>query len=246
MLPEMETTLDGIRDVKVFQHKNGYRFSVDALLLSSFVHMKHVERVADLGTGSGIIGLLLARKYPAAQILLVELQESLYALAERNILLNEMEDRVKVLLADIKEMKKKMTPLTYDLVVSNPPFRKPVSGRISMKEEKAVARHELRLKFSDLAETASYLLKSRGRFCLIFHPERLIEAIDTLRANLLEPKRIRFVHSDTETGSKIVLIEAVKDGRAGSKVEKPLFLYEKSGEYTAEVKEMYGKQQARR
>ena len=240
MRPDMETTLDGIRDIQVYQNKSGYRFSADALLLHAFVNVKHADNIADLGTGSGIIGLLLARKYSGAKILLVELQESLFALAERNILLNGMEERVKVVRADIKDMKNIASPMTYDLVVSNPPFRTPTSGRLSLGEEKAVARHELRLKFADLAETASYLLKARGRFSLIFHPERFLEVIDTLRSNRLEPKRIRFVHNDPSSCSKIVLIEAVKDGRAGIKLEKPLFMYNEKGGYTDEVNAMYG------
>lgn len=241
MHAEIETTLDGIRDIKVYQNKNGYRFSVDALLLYSFVNVKRAENIADLGTGSGIIGLLLARKYSDAKMLLVELQESLYNLAEKNILLNGLEDRVKVMLADIKDMRKIVLPRSYDLVVSNPPFRKPTTGRLSLGEEKAVARHELRLKLADLAGTASHLLKARGRFCMIFHPERLPEVIDTFRRNRLEPKRVRFVHNDIHATSKIVLIEAVKDGQAGIKIEKPLFMYNEKGEYTAEVNEMYGK-----
>jgi tRNA1Val (adenine37-N6)-methyltransferase len=240
MRPETETTLDGIRDIKVYQHKQGYRFSVDALLLSSFVNVRHAENIADLGTGSGIIGLLLARKYPGAKVLLVELQESLYALAERNIVMNNMEEQVEVLLADIKALKETAQPRFYDLVVSNPPFRKPATGCLSLGEERAVARHELRLEFADLAGAASHLLKARGRFSMIFHPERFLEVIDVLRKNRLEPKRTRFVHNDPKTGSKIVLIDAVKEGRPGLKVESPLFIYDEKGAYTAELKEMYG------
>ena len=239
MRTETETTLDGIRDIKIYQNKQGYRFSVDALLLSSFVNMRHAENIADLGTGSGIIGLLLARKYPGAKVLLVELQRSLYALAERNIVLNNMEERVEVLLADIKDMKETAQPRSYDLVVSNPPFRKPATGCLSLGEERAVARHELRLEFADLAETASHLLKVRGRFSMIFHPERLLEVIDVLRKNRLEPKRSRFVHNDPRAGSKIVLIEAVKEGRPGLKVSSPLFIYDEKGKYTPELNEMY-------
>jgi tRNA1Val (adenine37-N6)-methyltransferase len=239
MRPETETTLDGIRDIKIYQNKQGYRFSVDALLLSSFVNVRHAENIADLGTGSGVIGLLLARKYPEAEVLLVELQKSLYALAEKNIILNKMEKRVEVLLADIKDMKVTARPRSCDLVVSNPPFRKPTTGLLSFGEEKAVARHELRLEFADLAEAASHLLKARGRFSLIFHPERLLEVIDILRGNQLEPKRVRFVHNDTGAVSKIVLIEAVKEGRPGLKVESPLFIYDEKGKYTTELNEMY-------
>ena len=241
MQTDMETTLDGIRDIKVYQNSKGYRFSVDALLLYSFVNVKHADNIADLGTGSGIIGLLLGRKYSDAKVMLVELQESLYSLAQKNIIMNALEDRVEVVLADIKDMKKKTPRMQYDLVVSNPPFRKPTTGLLSIGEEKAVARHELKLELADLVEAASHLLKARGRFCMIFHPERLFEVIDTLRRNRLEPKRIRFVHNDINAVSKIVLIEAVKDGRAGIKVENPLFMYDEKGKYTAEVSEMYGK-----
>lgn len=241
MQTEKEMTLDGIRDIRIYQYRHGYRFSADAVLLSSFIHMRQVANIADLGAGSGIIGLLLARKYPAAQVLLVEVQKSLYSLAEKNIILNSLEDRVRAVHSDIREMKRKMPQMSFDLLVSNPPFRKPASGRLSIGEEKAVARHELMLKFSDLVEAASHLLKARGRFCLIFHPERLPEVIDTLRQNLLEPKRIRFVHNDRQATSKIVLIEAVKEGRAGITVEKPLFMYEEEGGYTAEVNEIYGR-----
>jgi tRNA1Val (adenine37-N6)-methyltransferase len=238
---EREITLDGIRDVKLYQNKSGYRFSVDALLLSSFVHIKHVESLADLGAGSGIIGLLLAKKYHGARVALVELQESLASLAKRNVELNGLQGRVRVISADIKEIRNVLKPLSCDIVVSNPPFRKPESGRLSEGEEKAVARHEIRLGLSDLAEAASFLLRARGRFFMIYHPERLLELIDTLRRNRLEPKRIRFVHNDPGSVSKIILVEAVKEGRAGVKIEKPLFIYKSEGVYTDEVERMYGR-----
>lgn len=235
----METTLDWIRDIRLYQHKNGYRFSVDALLLYAFVNMKHVNNAVDLGTGSGIIGLLIARRYRKSRVLLLELQESLFRLAERNIRLNALEERVSLMNADIKEVKGLLQPHSCDLVVSNPPFRKPSTGRISIGEEKAVARHELKIKLPDLAAAASYLLKGKGRFFMIFHPDRLIEVIDTLRAHNLEPKRLRFVHNDTSAVSKIFMIEAVKDGRQGLKLERPLFLYGEDGQYTEEVRKMY-------
>ena len=236
----IKTTLDGLRDVKVYQNVEGYRFSVDALLLYSFVKMKYAKAIADLGAGTGIIGLLLAKKYTSASVLLVELQQSLYRLAEKNIRLNGLEGRVSALLADINHVDSGCPQASFDLVVSNPPFRKPSSGRLSLGEERAVARHELRLQLPGLAKAACHLLKAKGRFCMIFHPERLVEAIDTLRAVKLEPKRIRFAHNDAEAVSKIVLIEAVKGARAGMKVEKPLILYNRDGAYTDELRKMYG------
>ncbi|MBI5640990.1 MAG: tRNA1(Val) (adenine(37)-N6)-methyltransferase [Nitrospirae bacterium] len=235
----MEVTLDGIRDIKLYQRKEGYRFSVDALLLACFVNVRYLKEIADLGAGSGVIGMLLAKRYPQANVLLLELQESLFGLAERNVSLNGLDDRVKVVLADIKDVGTILPKMSYDLVVSNPPFRKPSSGRLSLGEEKAVARHELRLKLPDLAESASYLLRARGRFRMIFHPERIVDAFGTLRKNQLEPKRIRFVHNDMRAVSKIVLIEAVKGGSPGLKIEKPLIIYGHDGAYTDELKEMY-------
>jgi len=235
----METTLDGLRDLKLYQRKEGYRFSVDALLLYSFVNVRHVKDAVDLGAGSGVIGLLLARKYPGARVLLVELQQTLYRLAERNIGLNGLGDRVSAFLGDISSLHEEYPAMSYDLVVSNPPFRKPSSGRLSRGEERAVARHEIRLHLPELAKCASHLLRSKGRFFMIFHPERAIEMIETLRAEQLEPKRIRFVHNDIDSVSKIVLVEAVKGGKAGLRVEKPLVLYRKDGSYTEEVMAMY-------
>ncbi len=235
-----ETSLDGIRDVEVFQNTNGYRFSVDALLLYSFVQVKQVETILDLGAGSGIIGLLLAKRYDTARVILVELQESLSRLAEKNVEHNGLGERVKVEQADITNIRGRLEPMSSDLVVSNPPFRTVVSGRISLGEEKAIARHEMRLRLVDLAAAASYLLRTKGRFCMIYHPERIAEVFDTFRQNRLEPKRMRFVHNNSRAVSKIVLIEAVKEGRAGLRIERPLLVYNRDGSYTEELKEMYG------
>lgn len=236
----METTLDGIRDIKVYQNKEGYRFSVDAVLLYTFADMRYARNITDLGTGSGIIGLLLARKYPKANITLVELQQSLYRLAVKNIAINNLDERVTALLSDIRHLKGHCEPVTQDLVVSNPPFRKPTTGKLSIGQERAIARHELALKIGELADAASYLLKAKGRFFMIYHPERLLEAVDALRLCRLEPKRVRFVHNDAGAESKIVLIEAVKEARPGIKIENPLLIYNTDGSYTTEVSAMYG------
>jgi len=244
----VETTLDWICDIKLYQRKDGYRFSVDALLLYAFVNMKHVSHAVDLGTGSGVIGLLIAKKYPKATVLLVELQESLYRLAAKNISLNSLEDRVSLMNADIRDLRSILGPHTCDLVVSNPPFRKPATGRLSTGEEKAIARHELKINLPELAASASHLLRGKGRFFMIFHPDRLLEVLDALRLHSLEPKRLRFVHNDAGSVSKIFMIEAVKDGKPGLKLDKPLFLYEQKGvdekgnggTYTEEVRKMYG------
>jgi tRNA1Val (adenine37-N6)-methyltransferase len=130
--------------------------------------------------------------------------------------------------------------MSFDMVVSNPPFRKPSTGRLSEGQERAVARHEIALKFSDLSLSASYLLKAKGRFFMIYHPGRLAEVFESLRSARLEPKRLRFVHNSQGAESKIVLIEAVRESRPGLKIEPPLFIYNPDGSYTEEVSAMYG------
>ena len=157
-------TLDSILDIQLYQHKSGYRFSADAVLLSAFINTPRLKKVADFGAGSGIIGLLLAKKYPAAEITLIELQENLVRLAEKNAALNGLDKKAKVVHADIRELftdvyvrKTGCDPLhTYDLVVSNPPFRKTKSGLISPDDEKAMARHEIHLPIASIMKSAFF------------------------------------------------------------------------------------------
>jgi tRNA1Val (adenine37-N6)-methyltransferase len=237
----MDVTLDSIRDVQLYQPAKGYRFSVDALLLFEFVSLRTVWNIADFGAGSGIVGILLAKKYPHSQVTLFELQESLVSLAEKNTSLNHMNDRVKVVKCDLRNHGLLSSPPSrhFDLVVSNPPFRACKSGLLNIEEEKAIARHEIMLKLDELADAAAALLKIRGRFCLIHHPNRLAELIVALKKRGMEPKRLRFVHSSSATEAKMVLIEAVKGGRTGLKVEKPSYIYNEDGSYTDQMKAIY-------
>ncbi len=239
----MDITLDSIRDIKLYQPRKGYRFSVDSLLLFDFVNLKNVRRIGDLGAGAGIVGILLAKRYPNAEITLFEIQASLAALAEKNITLNCLEERVKVIKTDIREIKllhsSLVTPHSFDLLVSNPPFRRLRSGLISEEEEKAIARHEIKLMLHELIDAASYLIKEKGRFCMVYNPSRLSELMDILKKRDLEPKRLRFVHSHISSEAKMVLLEAAKGGKGGLKVDKPLFIYKEDGSYTDEVMEIY-------
>lgn len=238
----MEVTLDSIRDIKLYQAKSGYRFSVDALLLYSFVNVQRVKKIADLGAGSGIVGLLLAKKYPCAAVSLFELQEGLATLARRNIVLNSLEGRVNVIMRDIREIRRCQCPSEnrFDIVVSNPPFRKPRTGLISSGEERAIARHEIKLKLPELAHAARNLLRSRGRLFLIYHPERLAELAAALREEKIEIKRLRFVHSCALSEAKMVLVEAVSGGATGLKVDRPFYIYDEKGGYGGEMREVYG------
>lgn len=238
----MEITLDSIRDIKLYQSKTGYRFSVDALLLYSFVNIPRVRTIADLGAGSGIVGLLLAKKYPEASVSLFELQDGLAALAKRNIALNSLEERVRVIRKDIREIGRcniSSPTHCFDIAVSNPPFRKPRTGLLSSGEERAIARHEISLKLPELVQGAHHLLRTKGRFYLIYHPERLAELVGVLREKKMEVKRLRFVHSDLLSEAKMMLVEVVKGGAPGLKIDMPFYIYDKKGGYSREMQDVY-------
>jgi len=236
----MDVTLDSIRDIRLYQPKNGYRFSVDSLLLFDFVNIRKVKSIADLGAGSGIIGILLAGKYPDASVDLFEIQYSLAGIAEKNVILNRCDDRVRVLKCDIRELQAAPTGYPrYDLVVSNPPFRRLKSGRLNTEEEKTIARHEISLRLHECVNAASALLRYRGRLCMIYHPSRLSELLTVIREKGIEAKRLRFIHSTPSSEAKMVLLEAVQGGRAGLKVEAPLCLYREDGRYTEEMEKIY-------
>ncbi len=245
-------TFDTIRDVKIYQHKNGYRFSIDAILLFSFINLKYVSKIIDLCAGSGIIGILLAKKYLQSEVFLVELQTDLAKLAKKNIISNALQDRIRIINIDIRAFidsslcqevqisKKELNGLIgqFDLVVSNPPFRKLNSGRISIGDEQAIARHEIKLSLGELIHSASLLLKNYGRFCIIHLPERLNEIFSLMRQYRIEPKRLQFVHSKLGSESKMVLIECVKGARPALKVDPPFFIYNNDGSYTQEARDI--------
>ena len=238
MNPKHSETLDSIKGIKLFQAKDGYRFSIDAVLLENFISAKRLEKGIELGTGSGIISILLARRLQSANITAVEIQNNLAERAARNISLNNLEGRIEILQRDIRDLKKIYPSNKFDFVFTNPPFRKTKTGRLSIYEERAVARHEIEITLPDLIKTASYLLKHSGKFFLIYHPFRLAELISLLQKAKLEPKRMKFVHSRAGEEAKMVLIEAVKGSGTWLKIAPPLNLYEKGTEYTLELKKV--------
>ena len=238
MNPRQIETLDSIKDIKLFQAKDGYRFSIDALLLENFISASRLGKGMELGTGSGIISILLARRLRGSKIAAVEIQKNLAERAARNISLNNLQGRVEILQNDIKDLNKIYPSNTFDFVFTNPPFRKTRTGRLSTFEERAVARHEIEITLPDLVKTASYLLKHSGKFFLIYHPFRLAELISLLQKARLEPKRMKFVHSRKGEEAKMVLIEAVKGSGTWLKIASPLYIYEKGNEYTPELKKI--------
>ena len=236
--PSKDETLDTIKDVKIIQSKEGYRFSIDAVLLDDFITAKPLEKGVELGTGSGVISILLAKRLKNAEITAVEIQEGLAGRAERNVELNDLKGKIDVRTMDMRRLREEFHTNEFDLVFSNPPFRKPKTGRMSRDEERAIARHEIEINLPDLVSTASYLLKHNGRFYMIYHPFRLAELVSLLRESRLEPKRMRFVHSRLGEEAKMVLIEAVKGGGVWLKIDPPLYLYENGNDYTPEAEDI--------
>ncbi|MDH4101268.1 MAG: tRNA1(Val) (adenine(37)-N6)-methyltransferase [Nitrospirota bacterium] len=247
-LKRTDETLDTVtfhgKEVSVCQKVKGYRFSLDSVLLADFVRRLGRERVVDLGTGSGIIALLLAKRFPSTKVWAVELQPSLADMAHRNIMLNGLEDRMQLVEADVaglKKLGKIIEPGSIDRVVCNPPYRKSTTGLISPDDERAVARHEIRGGIDVMAKAARYLLKNGGFFNVIYLASRLSDLIDALRREKLEPKRIRFIHSYRDSEAKMVMVEAKKEGGRDLKVLPPLYVYERGKDYSEEVLGIFGK-----
>lgn len=228
-------TVDSIGNLKICQPLKGYRFSVDSIILANFINLKKLNSVVDLGAGTGIIGIIIAKRYVESKVKLIEIQGELARLAKKNIELNKLTDRVEILCIDGKNFMGK----DYDLIVTNPPFRRIGTGRISPKGEKAIARHEFNLSIEDIAKVAEKSLKHKGRLCLIHLPERLIDIVRIFTRYSLEIKYLRFVHSTIGAEAKMVLIEAVKGGKPYLKVAPPLFIYKDVNEYSDEMKQIY-------
>ena len=227
-LPLLDETLEtfGENKLQILQRKRGYRFSADAILLSEFVRIRKNEKVIDLGTGCGILPLLLSQTTKVCSFLGIEVQKSLSDLAERNVMLNHFEHRITILHEDYRTLPRIFPAGSFHVVVSNPPYRKFRSGRVNPTEERAIARHEMYGAMDDLVSVAAFLLPPKGRFYFIFPASRAVDAIASLRRNMLEPKRIRFVHSYAGAGAKFILVESMKDSGVELKIMAPLILHE--------------------
>jgi len=226
--------------IRVVQERNGYRFSIDAILLAGFAWLRKGDRVIDLGTGVGIIPLILGkRRSDIEQIIGVEIQGKLAELAKRNIVINKLEGLITIYQGDMRGLNDTFSPSLFDVVVANPPYYRVSSGRINPHSQKAIARHEVTCNIDDILQVACYLLKERGTIFLIFPAQRAITLLDSLRSASLEPKRLRWVHSREGEEAKFILTEAHKGGGEGVEVLPPLFVYSVNGSYTHEMKSLY-------
>lgn len=227
LLPSPDETLDTFFNGKlqITQKKKGYRFSMDAVLLSQFIKIRKNERVMDLGTGCGILPLLLSHTTKAHSFVGVEIQKGLAECAEKNVVLNHLEDRISILMQDFRELKETFPPGSFDVVLSNPPYRKYRTGRINPSIEKAIARHEIKGTLEDLISIASYLLPPKGRCYMIFPALRTVDLLMALRDGQLEPKRLQFVHPRIGEEAKFILTESIKTSGVELKLMGPLILH---------------------
>ena len=234
-------TLDALFEgrLKVLQKKCGYRFSIDAFLLARFAKPFPMDRIIDLGTGCGIIPLILTFRHKVKKVIGVEIQPSLADLARRNVALNRLSARIKIWEKDLKTLEEKNGRGTFDLVLSNPPYRKVGAGRVNPRLEKAVARHEITATLEDVIRTAGDLLKEKGRLIMIYPASRAADLIEQMRKFHLEPKRLQFVHSHPRDEARLLLLEGLKEGHAQVRVLPPLFLYDSMGKYTPEAQEIF-------
>jgi tRNA1Val (adenine37-N6)-methyltransferase len=223
-------TLDSVcgGEVKVLQRRRGYRFTLDPVLLSHFAVYEAGAlrgRLMDLGTGCGIIPLILARRLGCGSITGLELQPRLFSLAERNVYLNRCEREVSLVRGDLRCVDRLFPKGSFSHVLCNPPYRAREQGRISTDMEKAIARHEIACELQDVAHSAAHLLKCRGSFCVVYPASRLSELMAVLRTTRLEPRTARMVHSRAGRPAKLVLLQAVKRAPPGLTVLPPLVIH---------------------
>ena len=225
---------------QIIQNKNKFCFGMDAVLLSTFSNVKRGEKVLDLGTGTGIIPILLEAKTEAIHISGLEIQEDSADMARRSILLNQLQEKIEIVTGDIKEASHLFGNSSFDVITCNPPY---MIGNHGLKNEdlaKTIARHELLCNFEDIARESSKVLSPGGRIYLVHRPFRLAEIISTLIRFQLEPKRMRLVYPYIDKEPNMVLIEAKKGGNSRLTIEKPLIVYQKKNSYTEEIIQLYG------
>jgi len=223
LLRKADETVDTFlnRKLRIIQSRQGYRFSVDALLLAEFVLIKDEDLVIDLGAGSGIISLFLATKRKVGFIVGIEFQKELASQAQRNVALNELERKIAIIQGDLRHL-----PLVKgfaDVVVCNPPYRQQRSGRINPDTTKAIARHEIAANLDAILAAGKALLKPEGRLTLIYPANRLTEIFTKMRTEGLEPKRLQIIFPDSASYAKLALIEGRLQGRSGLKILPPIF-----------------------
>lgn len=225
---------------QIIQHSGKFCFGMDAVLLSGFARVKPGERALDLGTGTGIIPILLRGKTEGRDFTGLEIQEESADMARRSVAYNHLEESISIVTGDIKEAAALLGAASFDVVTSNPPYMTGNHGLVNPEQPKAIARHELLCTLEDVVRETSKVLRPGGRFYLVHRPFRLAEIMTVLVKYKLEPKRMRLVYPFADKEPNMVLLEALSGGRSRITVEKPLIVYKEQGVYTDEIYDIYG------
>lgn len=238
LLPEERLDDLIINNLKIIQHGQDFCFSLDAVLLAHFATLRPGASVVDLGTGTGVISLLLAAR-GAGHAVGIELDAKAAGMAERSIRLNGLSERIQVLQHDFRQLKGLLPSGVWELVVCNPPYRAVGRGYLNDNDRHAAARHELTANLKDVIAAARYLVKYRGRFAMVHLPERMTEILMEMSSQEIEPKRLRLVQPSQGKKPNMLLVEGIRGAKPGMEVLPPLVVYEPDGSYTKEIMAYY-------
>ena len=229
-----------LNGLMLIQKKDGFKFGVDAVLLSDFANIKKKHKVIDLCTGTGIIPFLLYGKYNPNNIKGIEIQEDMVEMANRSVELNEI-NNIEFIHSDLKDVKFLKTLEKADVVTVNPPYKLSNAGIVNPSDKLSIARHEILCNLENVIEASRVLLKDNGRLFMVHRPERLADIITLMKKYKIEPKRIRMVHPNKNKAPNIVLVEGQRDGGAFLKWDNPLYVYNEDGTYSDQINEIYGR-----
>ncbi len=236
-----EKTTTPIKDLKIIQRNDFQNFTLDSVLISDFVKInRKTKKILDIGTGCGIISILLAKR-SKAKITGIELLETMAEIAKENVKNNGFYEQISIVNEDIKNYKKTFSEAQFDTIVTNPPYFefKGDFSQINDLEQLACARHNMNLTIEEIIKISAYLLKNMGSFSMVFRSERLIEILELLKKYNLEPKRIKNCYTKWNENSKICMIEAIKDANSGLLIEMPIFVYDKNGKKSEYIENLY-------
>ena len=230
----------GIKNLKIIQNKKWFCFGIDSVLLANFAkNIKKDSYVLDLGTGSGIMPTLLCGKAELKKVVGIEIQKDVCDMAKRSIELNKINEKFEIICDSILNLNKYFEKQTFDVVITNPPYKKKNTGIINPDEPKMIARHEITANLEDFIRVAKDMLKDKGEFYMVHRPERLVDIFELMRKYKIEPKEIRFIFSKKNEEPKMVMIKGVKNAKPFLKIHPNLYIYEEDGKYTEEIKNIY-------
>lgn len=231
-----------IKNLKIIQNQEGFCFGIDSILLSDFAKkIKRGSRVIDLGTGTGIISILLTAKTELSSIVGVEIQPQVADMAKRSVILNQLQGKVNIINEDIRILDNILPIGKYDAIVTNPPYMKENTGLKNENGAKLISRHEVECKLEDIAKISYKLLKNNGEIYMVHRPDRLVDIMEIFRRYKLEIKELRLVFPQKKSNANLVLLRAVKNAHPFLKIFDPLYVYKENGEYDDEILKIYNK-----